>query len=128
MPNIYVTGLTPEEGQRFSRLASEFFEKELKTPRESVYVFLRDALLFRDGVESDLPTIIELSWIRRPREHFTMAVAELTRIVKQEIGRSGSVQVELREKWDDAAIDGETCAEWAGRRRPGLLGGRRSAD
>jgi len=117
MPNIYVTGLSPEEGQRFSRLASDFFEAKLATPRQSVYVFLRDAVLFRDGVESPLPTIIQLSWIRRPREHFVAAVEALTRIVKQDLGRSESVQVELVEKWDDAAIDGELCSDWAARRR-----------
>jgi hypothetical protein len=117
MPNIHVTGLSPEEGARFSRLASEFFEKKLGTPRQSVYVFLRDAVLYRDGAEAPLPTIIELSWIRRPREHFTLAVEALTRIVKHELGRTGSVQVELVEKWDDAAIDGELCSEWAARHR-----------
>jgi hypothetical protein len=117
MPNIYVTGLSPEEGQRFSQLASEFFEAKLATPRQSVYVFLRDAVLFRDGVEAPLPTIIELSWIRRPREHFVAAVEALTRIVKHDLGRTGSVQVELVEKWDDAAIDGQICADWATRKR-----------
>ncbi|HZR81254.1 MAG TPA: hypothetical protein VFD92_09165 [Candidatus Binatia bacterium] len=117
MPNLYVTGLTPEEGARFSRLASDFFEKRLGTPRQSVYVFLRDAILFRDGVESPLPTIIQVSWIRRPREHFAAAVEALTRIVKHDLGRTTSVQVELVEKWEDAAIDGETCSDWAARNR-----------
>ena len=117
MPNLYVTGLTPEEGEKFSRLASAFFEKTLATPRESVYVYLRDAVLYRDGKLSPLPTIIEVSWIRRPPEHFTAAVEALTRIVKHDLGRTGSVQVELREKWDDAAIDGELCSEWAARHR-----------
>jgi hypothetical protein len=117
MPNIYVTGLGPEEGARFSRLASDFFERKLGTPRQAVYVFLRDAILFRDGEEAPLPTIIQLSWIRRPREHFTQAVEALTRIVKHDLGRSGSVQVELVEKWDDGAIDGELCSDWAARRR-----------
>jgi phenylpyruvate tautomerase PptA (4-oxalocrotonate tautomerase family) len=117
MPNIWVTGLDREQGREFSRLASELFERELGTPRASVYVFLRDAVLFRDGAEAALPTVIEVSWIRRPREHFAKAVAGLTRIVKENLGRSGSVQVELHEKWDDAAIDGESCADWAARNR-----------
>jgi hypothetical protein len=117
MPNIWVTGLEREQARKFSQLASELFERELATPRASVYVYLRDAVLFRDGRESDLPTIIQVSWIRRPREHFTKAVAGLTRIVREDLRRPGSVQVELREKWDDAAIDGETCADWAARNR-----------
>ena len=117
MPNIYVIGLDREQGRTFSRLATDFFERELGTPRQAIYVFLRDAVLFRDGVEADPPTIIELSWIRRPREHFLAAVAALTRIVKVDLGRAGSVQVELREKWEDGAVDGELCADWAARNR-----------
>src|SRR4051794_17985341 len=117
LPNIWVTGLDRAQGSEFSRLASELFERELGTPRASVYVFLRDAVLYRDGVASELPTIIQVSWIRRPREHFAKAVTGLTRIVKEDLGRAGSVQVELQEKWDDAAIDGESCADWAARTR-----------
>lgn len=117
MPNLWVTGLDREEARTFSRHASELFERELGTPRASVYVYQREAALFRDGNESAPPTIIQLSWIRRPREHFAKAVAGLTRIVKEDLGRTGGVQVELHEKWDDAAIDGETCADWAARNR-----------
>jgi phenylpyruvate tautomerase PptA (4-oxalocrotonate tautomerase family) len=117
MPNIWVTGLDREQGSEFSRLASELFERELGTPRGSVYVFLREAVLFRDGVASELPTILQVSWIRRPREQFAKLVAGLTRIVKEDLQRPGSVQVELVEKWDDATIDGETCAAWAARTR-----------
>lgn len=119
MPNLWVTGLAPEEARRFSGLVSAFFERELSTPRASVYVFLRDARLFRDGRDAELPTIVEVSWVRRPREHFLLAVAEITRIVREELGRAGSVQVELREKWEDGAIDGEICSDWAARRRRG---------
>ena len=117
MPNLYVIGLTPAECQQFSSLAAAFFERDLATPRQSVYTFRREVTLFRDGAHADLPTIIEVSWIRRPREHFAKAVAALTRIVKEDLGRTGSVQVELREKWDDAAIDGELCSDWATRVR-----------
>jgi len=117
MPNIWVTGLDREQGKEFSRLASELFERELATPRASVYVYLRDAVLFRDGVEAELPTIIQVSWVRRPSEHFAKMMTGLTRIVKEDLRRTGSVQVELQEKWDDAAIDGETCADWAARTR-----------
>jgi len=117
MPNIWVTGLDRTQGKEFSRLASELFERELGTPRASVYVFLRDAVLFRDGVETELPTVLQVSWIRRPREHFEIAMRGLTRIVKEDLKRTGSVQFELHEKWDDAAIDGESCADWAARNR-----------
>ena len=117
MPNLWVTGLDREQGREFSRLASELFERELGTPRTSVYVYLRDAILFRDGVESEPPTIIQVSWIRRPREHRVTAMSGLTRIVKEDLKRTGSVQVEVHEKWDDAAIDGESCADWAARNR-----------
>jgi len=117
MPNLHVTGLSAEEGARLSRHASDFFERELETPRAAVYVFLREATLFRDGQPCELPVIVEISWIRRPREHFLRAVSELTRVVREDLGRTGSIQVELREKWDDGAIDGEICADWAERRR-----------
>lgn len=117
MPNLWVTGLDRAQGSEFSRLASELFERELGTSRAAVYVYLRDAVLFRDGVESSSPTIIQVSWIRRPPEHFTKAAAGLTKIVKEDLGRTGSVQVELVEKWDDATIDGETCSAWAARNR-----------
>jgi len=117
MPNIWVTGLDHEQGREFSRLASQLFERELGTPRASVYVYLRDAVLFRDGVEAELPAIIQVSWIRRPREHIAKALTGLTRIVKEDLKRAGSVQVEVHEKWDDAAIDGESCADWAARTR-----------
>ncbi|HEY8513906.1 MAG TPA: hypothetical protein VIS07_00160 [Candidatus Binatia bacterium] len=117
MPNLWVTGLDREQGRTFSRLASELFERELGTPRQSVYVFLRDAVLFRDGLESSLPVIVQVSWIRRPPEHFAKVLEGLTRIVKQDLGHTGSVQVELHEKWDDAAIDGELCSAWAARNR-----------
>lgn len=117
MPNIWVTGLDREQGREFSRLAADLFERELATARKAVYVFLRDAVLFRDGAETELPTIIQVSWIRRPREHFEVVVRGLTQIVKERLGRTGSVQVELHEKWEDAAIDGETCAAWARRNR-----------
>ena len=117
MPNIWVTGLDREQGRAFSRLAADFFERELGTPRQAVYVYLRDAVLFRDGAEAELPTILQVSWIRRPREHFLKAVAALTRIVKHDLGRSGSVQVELHEKWEDGALDGELCSDWAARTR-----------
>jgi hypothetical protein len=117
MPNLWVTGLDREQGRAFSRLASDLFERELNTRRDAIYVYLRDAVLFRDGNDAELPTIIQVSWIRRPPEHFAKAAAGLTRIVKQDLGRTGSVQVELHEKWDDATIDGETCAAWASRNR-----------
>jgi len=117
MPNIWVTGLDRERGRELSRLAADLFEQELGTPRQAVYVFLRDAVLYRDAVESPLPVILQVSWIRRPREHFEKLVAGLTRIVKQDLGHAGSVQVELHEKWDDAAIDGEACSTWAARNR-----------
>jgi hypothetical protein len=119
VPNIYVTGLSREQGRTFSRLVTDFFERELGTPRQAIYVYLRDAVLFRDGVEAELPTIVQLSWIRRPREHFEKAVAAVTRIVKHDLGRAGSVQVELQEKWEDAAVDGELCSDWAKRVRGG---------
>jgi len=117
MPNLWITGLDRAQGQQFSRLVSELFERELGTPRQSVYVYLRDAVLYRDGVESELPVIVQASWIRRPPEQFGKLVAGVTRIVKQDLGHKGSVQVELHEKWDDAAIDGETCSAWAARNR-----------
>lgn len=117
MPNIWVTGLSRDETRELSRRASDLFERELGTPRQSVYVFLREATLFRDGQPAELPTILQVSWIKRPREHFEKVVAGLTRIVKQDLGRSGSVQVELVEKWDDGAIDGELCSAWAARNR-----------
>jgi len=120
MPNIYVTGLSREQAREFSRHAAELFERELETARSSVYVFWRDVALFQDGREAEPPTIIQLSWIRRPRDHFTKAVAGLTAIVKQKLGRGGSVQVELQEKWEDGAIDGELCSAWAARTRPHL--------
>lgn len=117
MPNLWVTGLDREQGRTFSRLASDFFERELGTRRDAIYVYLREAQLFRDGNDAELPTIVEVSWIRRPPEHWQKAAAALTRIVKQDLGRTGSVQVELHEKWEDATIDGETCAAWATRNR-----------
>ncbi|MFM7143340.1 MAG: DUF1904 family protein [Alphaproteobacteria bacterium] len=117
MPNLHVIGLSDEEGALFSRRVSDFFETALGTPRASVYVFLRDVRLYRDGRASELPVIVEIGWVRRPREHFLAAVEAITRIVREDLGRSGSVQVELREKWEDAAIDGELCSDWAARRR-----------
>jgi len=117
VPNLNVIGLSDEEGARFSRRVSDFFESRLGTPRASVYVFLRDARLFRDGEPAALPVIVEIGWVRRPREHFLAAVEEITRIVREDLGRTGSVQVELREKWEDGAIDGELCSDWAARRR-----------
>ena len=120
MPNLWVTGLDREQGRAFSKLASDFFERELGTRRDAIYVYLRDAQLFRDGNDAELPTIIEVSWIRRPAEHWQKAATALTRIVKQDLGRTGSVQVELHEKWDDGALDGELCSDWARRNRPSI--------
>jgi len=117
MPNLYVTGLDEADAKRFSRLVSEFFERELGTPRQAVYVYRREVTLYRDGDAAPLPVIVEISWIRRPRAHFEKAVAAFTRIVREELGRGGPVQVELREKWDDAAIDGELASDWAARVR-----------
>lgn len=118
MPNIHVTGLTPHETMQLSRLASAFFERELGTPGQSVYVFHREARLFRAGTEqSDLPAILEVGWVKRPREQVLRAIGELTRIVREDLGRAGSIQVEIHEKWDDAGIDGELCSEWARKRR-----------
>ena len=118
MPNIHVTGLSLDEVRRFSELASAFFERELGTPGRSVYVFHREARLFRAGVAQDeLPAILEVGWVRRPRAQVERAIQELTRIVREDLGRSGSIQVEIHEKWDDAGIDGELCSEWARKRR-----------
>jgi len=117
VPNLQVIGLSDDEAARFSRRVSDFFESRLATPRSSVYVFLRDVRLYRDGEPSELPVIVEIGWVRRPREHFLAAVEEITRIVREDLGRRGSVQVELREKWEDGAIDGELCSDWAARRR-----------
>ncbi len=118
MPNIYVLGLTAPETRTFSRLAADFFERELSTPRDHVYVFHQEATLFRDGEEAPVPPIIRVSWIRRPAEQFERTVAGLTRIVQEEIGRtSGPVQIELHEKWDDAAVDGRLCGQWAAANR-----------
>jgi hypothetical protein len=118
MPNLYVTGLDEAETRAFSRHASDFFERELGTPRHAVYVYRRDVSLYRDGEAAPPPPIVRISWIRRPRGHFEKAVAALTRIVREELGRAGPVQVELREKWDDAAVDGELTSAWAARNRP----------
>jgi len=117
MPNLHVLGLDAEEARAFSRHAASFFERELSTPRQHVHVIVSPARAFQDGEEEPPPTIIRVSWIRRPREHFQKAVAGLTRIVKDDLGRTGSVQVELHEKWDDGAVDGELCSEWAARVR-----------
>jgi hypothetical protein len=118
MPNLYVIGLDEDATRAFSKKISEFFESELGTPRQSIYVYRREVSLYRDGEPAELPVIVEISWIRRPREHFEKAVAACTRIVR-ELGHTVPVQVELREKWDDAAIDGELTSAWAARvRRP----------
>jgi hypothetical protein len=116
MPNLYVTGLDEAGTRAFSRKVSEFFESELGTPRQSIYVYRREMSLYRDGEPAELPVIVEISWIKRPREHFEKALVAVTRIVR-EIGSSVPVQVELREKWDDAAIDGELASAWAARVR-----------
>lgn len=118
MPNIYVLGLDREETRAFSRLATDFLERELRTPREQVYVFHQEATLFRDGTESPMPTIIRVSWIRRPAKYFQKVVEGLTAVVREGLGRTeGSVQVELHEKWDDGAVDGRLCSEWASANR-----------
>ena len=120
MPNLYVIGLDAAATRELSRRASEFFERELGTPRHSVYLYRREVTLFRDGAPEEPPVIIEISWIRRPPEHFAKAIAALTRIVRDDLGLALPVQVELREKWDDAAIDGELAAAWAERVRAPL--------
>lgn len=119
MPNIYVLGLQLEETRAFSRLATDFFERELQTPRDHVFVYHQDARLFRDGEEaSATPVILRVSWIRRPSEHFTKTVAGLTAVVREGLGQpERPVQVELHEKWDDAAVDGRLCSEWASANR-----------
>jgi hypothetical protein len=117
MPNLHVLGLDAEEARSFSRHAATFFERELGTPRQHVHVLAYPVRAFQDGEEETPATIIRVSWIRRPREHFEKAVAGLTRIVKEDLGRQGSVQVELHEKWDDGAVDGELCSDWAARVR-----------
>ena len=117
MPNLHVLGLDAEEARTFSRHAADFFERELGTPRQHVHVIAGAVRAFQDGAEETPPTIIRISWIRRPREHFEKAIVALTRILKEDMQRAGSVQVELHEKWDDATIDGETCAAWATRNR-----------
>ena len=58
MPNIYVLGLAPEETRVFSRLATDFFEQELETPREHVEVYHQEARLFRDGEEASVTPVI----------------------------------------------------------------------
>ncbi len=118
MPNIYVLGLEREEARSFSRQATDFFERELRTAREHVFVYHQQATLFRDGEEAPMPVIIRVSWIRRPTEHFHRAVAGLTAVVRKGLGYvDRSVQVELHEKWDDGAVDGRLCSEWAAANR-----------
>lgn len=113
MPNIYVLGLEREESRTFSRLATDVFERDLSTPREHVYVYHEEGTLFRDGEEAAMPVIIRVSWIRRPAEHFRRAVDGLTAAVKEGLGQSNrGVQVELHEKWDDGAVDGQLCSAW----------------
>lgn len=117
MPNLHVLGLDAEEARTFSRHAADFFERELGTPRQHIHVVAATVRSFQDGQEETPATIIRVSWIRRPREHFEKAIVGLTRIVKDEMGKPGSVQIELHEKWDDAAVDGERCSDWAARVR-----------
>jgi hypothetical protein len=117
MPNLHVLGLDAEEARAFSRHAAAFFERELGTPRKHVHVLATTVRAFQDGDEEPPPTIIRVSWIRRPREHFEKAVVGLTRIVKDDMQKTGSVLVELHEKWDDGAVDGELCSDWAARVR-----------
>lgn len=119
MPNLYVLGLEREQTRVFSRLATDFFERELGTPREHVCVFHQEATLYRDGEASAaMPVIIRVSWIRRPTEHFAKAVRGLTAAVREGLGLpERSVQVERHEKWDDAAVDGRLCSEWAAENR-----------
>ena len=119
MPNLYVLGLEREQTKALSRLATDFFERELATPREHVYVFHQEGTLFRDGEESHPPPVVlRVSWIRRPPEHFEKAIVGLTSAVQEGLGlRERSVQVELHEKWDDAAVDGRLCSAWAAANR-----------
>ena len=118
MPNIYVQGLEREETRELSRLATDYFEAELGLPREHVFVFHREVVLFRDGVEAPQPVILVVSWIRRPPEVFPHVAEGLTRLVRDGLGLGDrTVQVELHEKWDDAAVDGRLCSQWASANR-----------
>lgn len=118
MPNIYVQGLEREQARELSRLATDFFEAELGTPREHVFVFHREVTLFRDGTEAPQPVILRVSWVRRPRDVFRRVAAGLTVVVREGLGeRDRMVQVELHEKWDDASVDGQLCSEWASANR-----------
>jgi hypothetical protein len=116
MPNLHVTGLSVAEAAVFSRAVSAFFARELGFQPEQVYVYRREALVFRNGeAVAEPPTVVQLSWLRQSRQRFVAAVAGLTRILREDLGRTGSVQIELHEKWDDAANNGELMSDWAAR-------------
>ena len=118
MPNIYVQGLEREQARELSRLATDYFEAELGTLREHVFVFHQEVELFCDGVEAPQPVIVRVSWIRRPREVFRRVAEGLTKVVREGLGLGDrAVQIELHEKWDDASVDGRLLSEWAAENR-----------
>lgn len=115
MPNLHVIGLSVEEARDFSRRVSGAFEAELRFRPDQVWVLRYEVTAFRNGDEVVPAPIVRLSWLEQPRSRFVRAAAIITRILRDELGKTGTIQVELHEKSDDATLDGELFSDWAAR-------------
>jgi Domain of unknown function (DUF1904) len=113
MPNVYVEGCTRQEAQRYSIPIAGVLVEVLGVVEDEVRVIWRDTTSFRRGEPVEGALIVTVSWIRRPAEWFVSLVDALTSALRREVTEGRSIEIELREKWDDAAVNGQLLSDWS---------------
>lgn len=113
MPNVYIQGVTRSEAAQFSTHLTGMMVEVLGVPPEQVHLIWRDSATFNNGDEIEGSVIVTLSWIRRSREWFERVAAGVLAILRDQMGVTRGVEVELHEKWDNAIVNGQMLSEFA---------------
>jgi hypothetical protein len=112
VPNIYLEGCTRDEARRYSVTIAMVFGDVLSVPPDQVHVIWRDVVTFNNGNELEGSLIVTLSWVRRSTEWFAKMVEGLTAALRAD-GVARQIEIEVRNKWDDAAVEGQLLSAWA---------------
>src|SRR5256885_1171201 len=113
MPLVHVQGASKEEVQRFSEPFARVFGALLGSKPSEVFLIWHDSATFQASRPVEGPILIAVRWIRRPREYFTRLIPMLMTVLREELGVTRNVEIELLEQWDTIALNGQLMSEWA---------------
>jgi hypothetical protein len=113
MPLVHVQGASKEDVRRFSEPFARVFGEVLGSKPEEVFLLWRDGAAYQGGRPVEGPILITVRWIRRSHEYFTRLVPLLMDVLRNELGVTRNVEIEIVEQWDQIALNGTLMSEWA---------------